>query len=431
MATAELAQRESPARSLLHYRGYINGAAIFTGVFLVYLVLAPAGEAIKHHVYLAEAMLHGSFDVGAAGMPSTYQDTVTFNGSLYVPFPPGPAILLLPFVAIWGTDFSQTQFCAFLGAVNVVLFWQLLVALKVSGRAQALAVLFFAFGTVHFYCASNGGVWQYNQIAAVFFMLIAIILLIKKAPLPLVAVAFGFAVISRSPTLLAAPFFLYYMYRQHSERLSIAGLTERAWLKDLALFTAGLVPFGVLTIVYNYARFDDPFTSGYQAVYETYIHSDIQYSLYRVAYPHASHFRLFDPRNIPLHLHALFLMLPQVHSEFPFFRASPYGMSVLLTSPAFVYAFLVKRRSVLTPASWLAIGLVAALIFMHYGQGWVQYGYRFLLDFAPFLLILTAFGFDDNTTPRHRRLQVALVTVSVLMGLFGVYSAHYWAAHGA
>jgi hypothetical protein len=431
MATAQLAQREPSARVLLRYRGYINGAAIFVGVFLVYLVLAPAGEAINHHVYLAQAMLHGSFDVGGAGMPSGYQDTVQIGGSVYIPFPPGPAILLLPFVAIWGTGFSQTQFCAFLGAVNVVLFWQLLVALKVSGRAQALVVLFFAFGTVHFYSASNGGVWQYNQIAAVFFLLIAIMLLIKKAPLPLVAFAFGFAVISRSPTLLAAPFFLYYAYRQHSERLTISGLTERAWLKDVALFTAGLVPFGVLTLFYNYARFDDPFTSGYQAVYESYIHSDIKYNYYRSLFPHASHFKLFDPRNIPLHLHALLFLPPQVHSGFPFFRASPYGMSVLLTSPAFVYAFLVKRKTALVPASWMAIGLVAALLFMHYSQGWVQYGYRFLLDFAPFLLILTAFGFDDNTTPGHRRLQVALVTMSVLMGLFGVYSVHQWATPGA
>jgi hypothetical protein len=161
-------------------------------------------------------------------------------------------------------------------------------------------------------------------------------------------------------------------------------------------------------------------------VYETYIHSDIKYNYYRSLFPHASHFKLFDPRNIPLHLQALFLMPPQVISNFPFFRASPYGMSILLTSPAFIYAFLVKRKSSLVPASWLAIAFVATLLFMHYSQGWVQYGYRFLLDFAPFLLILTAFGFDDNSTPGHRRLQVALVTMSVLMGLFGVYSAHTW-----
>src|SRR6185295_8111667 len=106
MTTVELAQGEPFARILLRYRGYINGAAIFSSVFLVYLALAPAGEAINHHVYLAEAMLHGSFDVGAAGMPSGYQDTVPINGSVYLPFPPAREILPLPFVAISGSDFS-------------------------------------------------------------------------------------------------------------------------------------------------------------------------------------------------------------------------------------------------------------------------------------------------------------------------------------
>ena len=53
------------------------------------------------------------------------------------------------------------------------------------------------------------------------------------------------------------------------------------------------------------------------------------------------------------------------------------------------------------------------------------------MDFAPFLLILTAFGFDDNATRGHRRLQLGLVTMSIVMGLtLGQYSAHYWAIHG-
>ncbi|MEO8458231.1 MAG: hypothetical protein ABI559_10500, partial [Chloroflexota bacterium] len=237
--------------------------------------------------------------------------------------------------------------------------------------------------------------------------------------------------ISRMTTGLAAPFFFYYLYRQRSDQLSWAGLKNRAWLKDAAWFLAGLVPFAVLTLIYNYARFHNALDSGYQTVYGSYIHTDNKYSFFRVLFPHAAAYHLFDPRNIPWHLQALLLLTPQVHSDFPFLRASPYGMSILLTSPAFVYAFLVKRKSALSPACWLAIACVCALLFMHYSQGWVQYGYRFLLDFAPFLLILTAFGFDDNATPGHRRLQFGLVAMSVVMGFtLGQYSAHYWAIHG-
>jgi hypothetical protein len=69
---------------------------------------------------------------------------------------------------------------------------------------------------------------------------------------------------------------------------------------------------------------------------------------------------------------------------------------------------------------------VSALLFMHYSQGWAQFGYRFLLDFAPFLLILTALGFDDNTSPAHRRIQVDLVAISILVGFWGTF----WANNG-
>ena len=107
----------------------------------------------KHNVYLAQAMLHGSLDVGEAGIPDFYQDTLSVEGHKYVPFSPGPSFLLLPFVAIWGTGLSQVYVSIAFGATNVVLFWYLLGQLNVSRTTKLLLVPFFAFGTVHFYAA--------------------------------------------------------------------------------------------------------------------------------------------------------------------------------------------------------------------------------------------------------------------------------------
>jgi hypothetical protein len=262
-------------------------------------------------------------------------------------------------------------------------------------------------------------------VAAVFFMLIAVLLLLRKAPLALTAFVFGFAVISRLPTLFAVPGILLYVYYQHSEKLSVAGLTDRAWLKDVLAFAIGLAPFGLLTLGYDYARFHNFLTSGYHAVYLDYINDQRGvYSYYKSLYPDAAPFKLFDPRAIPWHLYTLILMPPRYVGDWSVFRPSPYGMSVLLTSPAFVYAFMVKRKTPLKAACWLAIVGVCALIFNHYTQGWVQFGYRFLLDFAPFLLILTALGFDDNDSPTHRRVQFDLVAISIVVGFWGNFWAH-------
>lgn len=408
-------------------RSFAPPAFIFLVVYAFYLLSADGPlDGSAHHVYLAQAMLNGTFDLASAGLPDSYNDVIPVGESTYIPFPPGPAILLLPLVAIFGTDVPQGHVAVFLGAANVCLFWYLLGLLRVSGVTKGLMVPFFAIGTVHYYAAATGGVWHYNHVVAVFFLLLAIILLLRRAPLFLTAAALGFAVISRGPTLMAVPFFLWYVYYQREQVLSFRGLLNRAWLKDVALFASGLVPFGILLLFYNFARFDNAFDSGYQAVYESYVNRDVAYSYYRLQFPDASHFNLFDIRNVPLHIHALFLMPPDLFPDWSVIRPSRYGLSVVFTSPAFIYAFFVRRETPLKAASWIAIALVSVPLFLHYSQGWWQYGYRFLLDFIPFLLILTALGFDDHPSLRSRRIQFALVAWSVMAGVWGLYWANGW-----
>ena len=133
---------------------------------------------------------------------------------------------------------------------------------------------------------------------------------------------------------------------------------------------------------------------------------------------------MFDVRNIPLHLYTIFLMPPELHPGkwgLPIPQPSPYGMSVLLSSPALIYAAFVKRDDPLKLGSWMAIGLVSIPLITYFNQGWVQFGYRFLLDFIPFLLILTALGFEDNQTPVSMRIKLLLVAVAIVAGFWGRY----------
>jgi len=412
---------------------YLAPLLIFASVLAGYWLARPNPiDWYDHHLYLAEALLHGTFNVADTGIPDWFQDVVVVDDGKYLPYGPAPAILLTPFVAIWGTDFDQTRFSMVLGAVNAVLFWYTLGFLKVKPLSRVLGVAFFAFGTVHFYSATEGTIWFYNHVCAVFFLLTAIILFLKRVPLYLPAIALGFAWWSRGPTLLAAPFFLYGILARYDEGFSLKSLASLGFytrlrgskaLRDGIVFACALVPFGVLMLLYNEARFGSPFGTGFQTVYESYTNGGLPYSFYRLDHPDTSHFPLFDPRNIPLHLYTLFLMPPQYFPDLSVFRPSPYGLSIFLTSPAFVYALFVKRRTWLKPASWIAIGLISIPLFMHYSQGWVQYGYRFLLDFMPFLVILTVLSFDDHPTPRSRALQIGLVALSIVAGLWG----RYWA----
>ena len=409
---------------------FIYPALIFLVALAGYRVAQSSVEFYQHHIYLAEAMLHGSFDVKAAGIPDYYQDTVTVGDAKYLPYGPAPAILLMPGVALQGTSFSQMDFTLFLGAVNAVLFWYILGLVRVSAFSRWLGVIFFTFGTVHFYSATEGTLWFYNHIAAVFFLQIAIILFLKRAPLFLPAFVLGLAWLSRSPTLIAMPFFLYGILTRWDENFSLKSLIQVDFYKrfvrskalaDGIIFGIGLVPLGIFYLWYNEVRFGDPFDSGFNTVYETYTNGGLAYSFYRVDYPQAAHFPLFDVRNIPLHIYTMFFMPPDYHPDLSIVRPSPYGLSIFLTSPAFIYAFFVKRKTWLTPACWLAVGLITIPLFMHYSQGWVQYGYRFLLDYMPFLAILTVMGFDDHQSRNGRILMITLVAISVASGSWGRY----------
>ena len=182
------------------------------------------------------------------------------------------------------------------------------------------------------------------------------------------------------------------------------------------------MPFVGLSLGYNTIRFGDPFDTGLDEVYNGY--GGIQYSFYLKEFPDATRFGMLDVRNIPLHLYTIFLMPPEFHPGrwgLPIPQPSPYGMSLLLASPAFIYAAFVKGNHALRLGSWLAIGLVSIPTLLYYSQGWVQFGYRYMLDYMPFLLMLTALGFEHNQSRRSTIIKVLLVAIAVVAGLWGRY----------
>lgn len=71
----------------------------------------------NHFVYLADAFLHGRLGVSGGG--TALAEIVPFNGSYFVVYPPMPAVLLLPFVGLFGTSFDQGLMSIFLACLGV------------------------------------------------------------------------------------------------------------------------------------------------------------------------------------------------------------------------------------------------------------------------------------------------------------------------
>ena len=363
---------------------------IFLLALLIYYLsnLSPL-DWYKHYVYLSDSFLHGRFDVPQ--LPEFYQDVINFNGKKFLPFAPAPAIFLIPLVAIFGTHLSQVWVSMVVGAVNTVLVWLILKRFALKFAARLLLTIGFAFGTVHFYAAITGTTWFFAHIMATLFILLAILEFFGQRRPAILGFLVGFAFLSRQPTILSALFFVWPF------------LKEKHCGKILIFSSALLLPI-IFFLFYNFFRFGNIAETGYGSVYNYYINFGIKYNLLRTLVPNSfPHFGQLDIRNIPLHFYTMFFMFPNFSTVAPFITPSIYGMGMLLTSPFLIYSIFARNKLVLI--TWVTIILVGLPDFLFYAQGWVQFGYRFALDFLPFLLILTALGFQKRTL----RLQLVLV----------------------
>jgi hypothetical protein len=96
-------------------------------------------------------------------------------------------------------------------------------------------------------------------------------------------------------------------------------------------------------------------------------------------------------------------------------------MSLLLTSPAYLLALPVLLRSWrrrIVAGSALAVLSIALIDLMHFSQGWVQFGYRFSNDFAPFAVVLVTLGIARLGVGA---VSLGLVALSIAINAWGVY----------
>ena len=91
-----------------------------------------------------------------------------------VPFPPLPAVLLVPFVWLWGLAANGQLIFAIVGAVDVGIAWWMLGKLPIRTWVRVATTVFLGFGTVFWYAAQIGTTWYQAHVLAVGLALAAI-----------------------------------------------------------------------------------------------------------------------------------------------------------------------------------------------------------------------------------------------------------------
>lgn len=381
------------------------------------LVMHRGAPVYLHYfVPLADAFLHGRLDV--LDHPAWLNELVPFQGKYYVVYPPMPAVLLMPFVALFGPGFNQAVVSLGLGAANAFLAAGVFHRMGQRGLTWVLFSLLLPLGTIAWYSAAAATSWHFAHVCALFFLLLAIRDVQVGAPPWRLGLWLGAATLSRSPCLGAVPFAVAYLaWKSHGPGGvfgalgSAPGLAWPRWrpfLRDVLAF--GLVFGGLMALymVYNWARFGSPSQTG---------HELIPGLLAEYQYRHG----FFAVQSIPRKLYAMLLTMPRLVEAPPFLQVPVLGgLSLLLTTPVFLWAVKARARDWATVGAWAAIALTLVPILLHADPGGEQFGFRYAQDFYPFLMLLAARGVGARLS-FEAGLAFALAFLVNLWGMWGTY----------
>jgi hypothetical protein len=462
-SVAQGSLRTGPARPDPHWLDLLPSALIGGALVAVALAaywLPGSVRYYNHFVWQALAFLDGRAAITWPVPGNDYfQDVLplrdaagNLTGYALLPFPPLPAIVLMPFVALFGLATDHRAVSVVVGALDVGLCWWAIGRLPVGRPVRLAVTIFFGFGTVAWYAAELGTTWFFAHVVALAPALLAVGTAIGgdpsfgadarptdsddargDEPLPLLALLrgsgrgaladlrialqrplsivdrrqfvagflFGLACTARLTIVFGAPFFV------------LVGSGGSVARRAVSAGLGAALPVGLL-LAYNVVTTGHLFHPGYEYLYQLEAHGyaalgyhadwgieDLRYLPQNLGTMILATPALF-PVNIPSGLgpgHALCTTPGALRGLFdpacPIALPRDIGMSILLTSPAYLLAIPALerlRRSRLVVGALLAVLAIAFVNLLHFSQGWVQFGYRFSNDFVVFALPLVAIG---------------------------------------
>jgi hypothetical protein len=320
----------------------------------------------------------------------------------YNSFPPFPSVVMLPQVLLHGEHANDVGTTVFVGALVPAALLLLLRRLREAGLSSRgppeevwLAAL-LTFGTVFFFSAVQGRVWFTAHVVGVLLATLYVWATVEARHPILAGLSLGLAFATRTPMLFMAPLFLWEVWRgEPSLRL-----------RRLVLFAVPVAVIGGLLAWYNLARFHEltEFGHSYLAVRQQ---------------AQIEQHGLFDLHYLGRNLAVALTLLPEVTATAPFVKISGHGLAVWVTTPALLLLLWPRVRGRWHRPVWLTVACVAGWSLFYQNSGWVQFGYRFILDYMVLLIVLLAIG--GRPLGRWSR---ALIVVGIAVNLFGAITFH-------
>src|SRR5690606_4196785 len=355
------------------------------------LLLSALSESGGTNIYtlLAQSFLEGRLDSSTC----YDSDCAIYQDRIFVMFPPVPAVIAMPFVAIFGVDFSGFITLSLVaGVITLALWWRIFAALDTDKTVAIWLLLALAFATpLYFVMIRGSGVWFFAQTIGFLFVTLAIHQVVRGGSLVFAGICVGLAFLCRQMSIFYLPF-LFALALAPGERLISFSKARIVRVLRLGLPVAAAV---LIYMVYNYARFGAPLETGYQYMMTPEEWTMINHRL--------SEYGLFSGEY--LFFNVVYFFLQGFHLKFggdamltPI-GLDPAGTSLLAASPFVLLAFFTPlRRPVL-------IGIACALVMAvptlwYHSNGFSQYNVqRYVLDWLPILFYMLALAVTRREMP--------------------------------
>lgn len=359
----------------------------------LFILLFSANIAVKtdqQFIYLVQSFLNGTLYYSQ--LPPKLEDLSFFNNHFYWPLGLGPAILLTPFVYLFKTNFIQGYLQFPIVITSFILIYKIALKLNLSAKKSFWLSIFFIFGSVYTPVAAIPISWYFAQTIATFLILLAIWELFSKKRWAVIGFSLALATLTRLNLVLTTIFFLPDLFKNPKS------------IKNLLLFLAPIAISLVSTGIYNYQRFGNILESGYsyQIIPEE-------------SFARRSH-GLISINHIPANLYYMLIKTPdpiiadKSHVlKFPYLKFDHYGMSIFFMSPILLLIFLAKSRDRYVKRSLLTTFALISPIIIYYGIGFSQVGYRYSLDFYPFLIVILASAL--------RKIKISVIKNLTILGI--------------
>lgn len=373
--------------------------AVFLFIFVVGTESAIFRSNALENLYAHQAE---AFLAGRLYITEKMHDVAIYDGRYYVPFPPFPAIILTPFVALFGIENTKVGFIAsMLTVVNGFTLNRIFRHLNINKDIRIWLVAGFFMGTGYWSALKySGGVWFFAHIIAITFLLLAISEALGSGRGFLSGIFLGCAILSRQMSVYSYVFIAVAVF------LNSKNLTRKSKIVQLTWFSIFVLLAILAYVKFNQVRFSGSSSTGYELL-------DVSGFLKA----RIDAFGLFHPIYLIHNFTYMFLQGPHFIFEGHILPSGmdPFGTSLTFASPFLIFAFKARWNKPLLIAAWTSIGLCLSHILLYHTNGWVQFNnQRYSLDFIPILIVLVSLSLDRINVRFFKAFVIYAITLNVI-----------------